>query len=406
MAEMFLEILIAIIFGCLMGVITGITPGLHINLVALILLSISPILLGYTNIIAVASFIIAMSITHTFTDLISAIYLGAPADDTALAVLPGHRMLLEGMGYEAVKLTTIGSLFGLIAVILISPFLIIIIPSLFNLIKPLIGWILLAVVVFMILRDKDSNKKFWNVYTFVLSGILGILVFSFPNIKDPLLPLLSGMFGISMLAMSLSQKVILPLQRTTESVIVKGKELFKSVGSSVFSGSLVSIFPGLGPAQAAVLGTQIAGRISTFGFLILVGGINTVSMVISIITMFSISKARNGSIAVVQKLIGSIDIQTLVLFICVALIAGGTATFLTLYTARIFSRIMNKINYSIASISIIIFISLLVFYFSGFIGLFVLIISTFIGLIPAITNVNRSNLMGCLLLPVIIYYLI
>ena len=106
---MFFEILIAVFLGCLMGVVTGLTPGLQINLVALILFSISPFLLGCTNVIAVASFIIAMSITHTFTDFISATYLGAPADDTALAVLPAHRLLLDGMGHEAVKLTVIGS---------------------------------------------------------------------------------------------------------------------------------------------------------------------------------------------------------------------------------------------------------------------------------------------------------
>ena len=93
----FFEITIAILLGCIAGVITGLTPGLHINLVALILFSISPFLLGYTNVIAVASFIIAMSITHTFADFISATYLGAPADDTALAVLPAHRLLLKGM---------------------------------------------------------------------------------------------------------------------------------------------------------------------------------------------------------------------------------------------------------------------------------------------------------------------
>ena len=100
----------AILLGCLFGVVTGLIPGLHINLVALILFSISPVLLGYTNVIAVASFIIAMSITHTFTDFISATYLGAPADDTALAVLPAHKLLLDGKGHEAIRLTLFYSL--------------------------------------------------------------------------------------------------------------------------------------------------------------------------------------------------------------------------------------------------------------------------------------------------------
>ena len=80
---MFLEIIIAILLGCLAGVATELTLGLHINLVALILFSIFPVLLGYTNVIAVASFIIAMSITHTLTDFISATYPGAPITNYA-----------------------------------------------------------------------------------------------------------------------------------------------------------------------------------------------------------------------------------------------------------------------------------------------------------------------------------
>ena len=399
---MLLEILIAIFLGCIIGVATGITPGLHINLVSLILLSISPFLLRYTNLIAVASFIIAMSITHTFTDFISATYLGAPSDDTALAVLPAHRLLLDGKGHEAIRLTTIGSLLCLIFTILISPLLIFAVPIIFNMLKNYIGWLLIALVAFMILREKGADKKFWALATVMFSGILGMIVLNMPNLKDPLLPMLSGLFGASILLMSLSQKTVLPTQRTTEHVKVKIKDTAKSVGSGVFSGSLVSIFPGLGPAQAAVLASQIVGEISTFSYLIMVGGINTVSMVVSLVTLFTIDKARNGSIIAVQQLIKNIDVNTLILFLSVALIAGGIATFLTMYVSKIFSSIMNRINYSLLSIAIILFIAIMVFCFSGFLGLLILMIATAVGLLPNIVNVSRSNSMACLLIPIIL----
>ena len=399
---MFLEIIIAILLGCLAGVVTGLTPGLHINLVALILFSISPLLLGYTNVIAVASFIIAMSVTHTFTDFISATYLGAPADDTALAVLPAHRLLLDGKGHEAIRLTTIGSLLCLIITIILSPLLIIIVPIIFSYLKNYIGWILLAVIVFMILREESINKKFWAFVVVALSGILGLVVFNMPNLKDPLLPMLSGLFGVSILFLSLTQKVALPIQRTTEMIKVKTINIVKALGSGVFSGSLVSIFPGLGPAQAAVLAGQIVGKIDVFSYLILVGGINTVSMILSLITLFTIEKARNGSIIVVQQLLQNINIDILILFLGVALIAGGIATFLTLYISKVFSSIMNKVNYSVLSILIIAFIAVMVIYFSGFVGLLILFIATSIGLIPNIVEVSRSNSMACLLIPIIL----
>ena len=403
---MLAEIVVAILLGCLMGVISGITPGLHINLVALILFSISPFLLGYTNVIAVASFIIAMSITHTFTDFISATYLGAPSDDTALAVLPAHRMLLEGMGHEAVKLTVIGSLLCLIITVILSPLLVIIVPIIFSYLKNYIGWLLLSVVVFMILREKSINKKFLAFVVVALSGILGLAVFNIPNLKDPLLPMLSGLFGVSVLLLSLTQKVTLPIQRTTEMIKLKARDTAKALGSGVFSGSLVSIFPGLGPAQAAVLGGQLVGKIDVFSYLILVGGINTVSMILSLITLFTIEKARNGSIIVVQQLLQSIDFNALVLFLAVALIAGGIATFLTLYVSKIFSSIMNRLNYAMLSIIIIAFIGLMVLYFSGVIGLLILAVATFIGLVPNIAEVSRSNSMACLLIPIILVNLL
>ena len=399
---MFFGILVAIVLGCLMGVITGIIPGLHINLVAIILFSISPLLLGYTNVIAVASFIIAMSITHTFTDFISATYLGAPADDTALAVLPAHRLLLKGMGHEAVKLTVIGSLLCLILTIVLSPLLVISVPFIFSYLKNYVGWILLAVVLFMIVREPTLDKRFWAFAVVLLSGVLGLIVLNTPNLKEPLLPMLSGLFGVSVLLLSLSHKTVLPIQRTTEMIKVKSKNLLKALGSSVFSGSLVSIFPGLGPAQAAVVAGQITGKMEVFSYLILVGGINTVSMILSLITLFTIEKARNGSIIVVQQLLEKIDVNALILFLAVALIAGAIATFLTLYVSRIFSSVMNRMNYSALSILIIIFIFAMVSYFSGFVGLLILIVATFIGLIPNIVEVSRSNSMACLLLPIIL----
>ena len=117
----FLEILTALLIGCFFGIITGLIPGVHINLLSLMLVSISGYLLGFTSPIVLGAFIIAMSITHTFLDSIPSIFLGAPDADQALNVLPGHKLLLQGKGYEAVKLTVIGSLLCLISTSLIIP---------------------------------------------------------------------------------------------------------------------------------------------------------------------------------------------------------------------------------------------------------------------------------------------
>ncbi len=99
-----LELFVVSFLGIVVGIITGLAPGVHINLISVLLFSVSPFLLGYTSALHLAIFIVAVAVTHAFLDALPSIFLGAPEEATALAVLPGHRMLLEGKGYEAVFL--------------------------------------------------------------------------------------------------------------------------------------------------------------------------------------------------------------------------------------------------------------------------------------------------------------
>ena len=117
-------------------------------------------------------------------------------------------------------------------------------------------------------------------------------------------------------------------------------------------------------------------------------------------------RARNGAIFAIQELLDKIDVNTLILFIGTALLAAGLATFLVLLLARVFARLMTKVNYRALCFSIIILVTSLVFYFCSWIGLLILIISTAVGLIPNIIDVKRSHSMGCLMLPVILFFLL
>lgn len=396
----------ALLLGVLAGIFTGLTPGIHINLVSLLVVSSSAYLLDIVSLPSLGVFIISMAITHTFLDILPAIFLGAPNEATALGVLPGHKLLLQGMGYEAVKLTVIGSLSSLILAILLFPLLIIVFPLIYDDIRPYIGFILIAVVIYMILIEKGTDKKFWAFLVFLISGILGILTLTMPNLKQPLFPLLSGLFGISMLIVSLSQKVEIPKQRITENIKLSKFQSIKSILAGTFSGTIVSFFPGMGPAQAAVIGSNIFGSLGTYAFLILIGSIGTVDMVISMVTFYTLDRARNGAIFAIQELLDKIDFNTLILFIGTALLAAGLATFLVLFLARVFAKLIEKVNYSFLCISVILLVTILVFYFSSWLGLSILIISTAIGIIPNIVDVKRSHSMGCLMLPVILFFVL
>ncbi|HIJ05138.1 MAG TPA: hypothetical protein HA370_03440, partial [Nanoarchaeota archaeon] len=67
---MFGEIIFACGLGIFLGIISGIIPGIHVNLLSVIVLSLSPILLHYFSPLGLASFILSIAITHTFIDVI------------------------------------------------------------------------------------------------------------------------------------------------------------------------------------------------------------------------------------------------------------------------------------------------------------------------------------------------
>jgi putative membrane protein len=396
---MVIGLLFSILCGILCGVITGLTPGIHINLVSVLLLTASPALLQHTSPIALAVFIISMSVTHTFLDAIPSIFLGAPEAATALGVLPGHRYLLKGYGLMAVKLTLIGSFGAVLLSVLLFPLFLLVVKHCYPVIKDYIGYLLLATALFMILRDR---KKLWAVFVFILSGVLGLIVLNIPQFDNPLFPMLSGMFGISTLLISLNESQSLPEQKEEQRIKLKPLVTLKALLSGQFSGFITAVMPGLGAATAAVISMQITRKLGDNGFMVLMGSIGTVNFILSIATLY---KARNGSIIAVQQLVNTLDTPIIICFLAATLVSGSIAAFLVLMIGRIFSRFITKVDYQKLVLGIILFITALVALMTGWLGLLILMVSTAVGIIPAITKITRTHAMGCLLVPVMSFFL-
>lgn len=398
-----LALLLALLCGILAGIITGLTPGIHINLVAVILVSLSPMLVTHLPVLALAVFIIAMSVIHTFLDSIPSIFLGAPDAATALGVLPGHRYLLKGWGMMAVKLTIIGSLAAALLSVLLFPLFVHAVRHTYPLFQRVMGWLLLAVALFMVLRDR---KRLWAALIFLLAGALGILVLGLPGLSNPLFPLLSGLFGVSTLLYSLNESTAIPPQETGDPEIkVKPVIAAKALVAGQLSGFLTAMLPGLGAATAAVLSLQAVRDLGDHGYMLLQGSIGTVNMVLSLATLLVLEKARNGSVIALQQLLGGVTAAHVLLFLAATLVAAGAGALLTLWFGRIFSRLISRVNYRALVIGIILFIVVLTPALSSWTGLLILATATGLGLIPATVKTARIHAMGCLLVPVIIYFL-
>ena len=398
-----LEFLLFILAGIGFGTFTGLVPGIHVNLICILLLGISSTFMGLNPYYLVA-LIISMSVTHTILDFIPSILLGCPEDSTALSVLPGHKMLLKGKGLEAIYLTIVGGIGVILFFVLMIPILIKIIPIFYETVKNYIHYILIAIVLCLILTEK-GYRKLLGLFVFLISGLLGLIAFNIPGISSTLLffPLFTGLFGISTLLISINSETKLPKQ-DNEIQEVKTSLVINGIVKAFFSGLLVGTLPGVGAAQATVLSQQITRKTDMKEFLVSIGGINTATAIFSLVALYTIGKPRSGAAVAVKKLVENFGINELILVVAAGLIATGIASLLALFLSKRFLNVMEKISYKKLSLSIIIVLIGLTIFLTGWIGILILFVSTMIGLLAPLLNVKRSFAMGVLMLPIILFY--
>lgn len=401
-----LGLLVALLLGVTCGTLTGLTPGIHINLVAFFLLAISASLLLFFPPIALIVFIVSLSITHIFIDFIPTIFLGAPDEDTSLSILPGHEMLINGQGYEAVILSVLGALIGIILLFPLIPFFLLLLPVIYPYIQRIIPIILILIIIIMIIFEKN---KILTLIIILLSGFLGYSSLNL-NLKDPLLPLLTGLFGSSSLITSITKKTLLPKQEIIpiKSILKKLNpfSFLKSISASLIASPICSFLPALGSSQASTIGSYVIGELDRKEFLILVGIVNTLVMSLSFITLYSINKSRTGSAVAINKLLPLLSQSNLALITLSIIISAIFAFILSVLIAKYFSKIITKISYTKLSIFILVLLTIITIIFSGIIGLIIYFTSTALGISCILLGIKRTSLMGCLLIPTIIIYLI
>jgi len=394
-----IEYLIPLFIGIFFGIITGLTPGIHTNLIAAALVA-SLALFSKSPTSSLIIFIVALAVTNTFVDFIPSIYLGAPEEDTALSTMPGHQMLMYGDGHKAVVLTLIGGVIAVFSLIIITPLFILLIPKIYPFIERMMGWFLIIISILLILNEK--NSKVGATIIFILSGFLGIASLN-SSVEEPLLPLLTGLFGSSTLIYSIKSKTIIPEQMINKIKINK-KELIKPTITTMIVSPICSFLPGLGSSQAAIIGSQITKNQTREQFLILLGSINTLVVSVSFITLFLIQKARTGAASAISQ-VTILSNQDVIIMILTIILTTIIVFPISIWMSKIFAKNINKIDYTKISFVTLIFITIITFYFAGIFGILIFITSTILGLTCIELNIRKGFLMGCLLIPTILFYL-
>jgi putative membrane protein len=381
---MLIEPIVAIA-GAFAGILAGLFPGIHTNLLAVIIAGL------HADVWLSSVFLVSVAVSRSVIDAVPAVFLGA--SDDVMALLPGHHLLKKGCGIEAVKFCVLGSILGIVGGLILVPLFLVSFPLIFSPIRPFIFWILLSLVLVLLYRDGWKS-----IIVFVLAGILGVL--SLDSVREPLFPLLSGLFGASGLIISIVNNVNIPEQLNTDVLKMRKLPLFLATMTGVLAGSMVSLFPGLSPSHAASL-SQVK-KMKALQFLVLTGALGTVDIVISLVTLFVLGKARNGAVVVIEQLLGAVPEIALIVFLAAACAAAGISAVAALFSSKWYAGIMEKIDYSLLSALVLLFLLAMSFILSGWLGVLVFITAAAIGLIAPLTGISRSHAMGCLLLPTLI----
>jgi len=389
------EFVLYLFLGICFGVLTGLLPGLHPNTLVLFA---SPLYLFFSSDVNFLIFLTAVGVTNGIVSFLPSMFIGVPEDSTALSVLPAHRLLLKGRGYEAVKLYTSGCLLSLILSFSLLPLLIIVLPELYKVLRPRIHVVLSLVVACLVLMER---KKLRALTVFLLSGALGLMMNRIPvDNRIVLFPVLTGLFGLPLLFLSLRNRAGIPEQRTRERKL-SSKTLRNSTVIGTASGILVGLLPGVGPAQATTLAS--VGRMKPEGFLVSMGAVSLSNFIFSVLAIWLIGKPRSGIAVIIERFV-EVGFREFMLVCFAALFASGIASLLTLKLARWFAGFVQTVDYGLIAKSVIISLFALIYAFSGMYGIYITLVASAIGMYANLANVRRAHLMGVLILPNILFF--
>lgn len=412
-----IELVIACFIGILIGTTTGMIPGIHVNTAGAILFASSSFLLTFLSPEFLCVLMVAMSIAHALIEFVPSMLLGVPQEGTATSILPGHRMVLQGRSKEVIRIVSVGGFGAIIVTILMMPIFAVALPIMHDLTKPFTWIILLVASIYLTYSMTNSMRDFlWSLLLFILSGILGWIIFQTPISSGvSLMCTFSGLFGISTILFSLNDSSTIPHQnKFYELNLDLGK--YKSIFAGGITGAILGFLPGFGPAQGTVIAQAASGTNDnddddTVNFLLATSGLNVSDCLFSLIAIYIIGNPRSGIAVYMSYLISEMTLNHLMIFIFASLIAVSVSLVLSLKLGDSFSRLMGGVDYKKLSIGVILLQILIlytfIFYYQApvFYMTLALITSTAMGMLPHYIGVGKSHLMGILIIPAIVIYM-
>ena len=386
-----------ILGGIALGTASGLTPGLHANNFALLLAGFAPAIPAHPQYVGAA--MLAAGVTHTFLDVVPALALGVPDPVFAPSALPGHRLVLQGRGREALRLSALGSA---LAVALAVPLAIPVTLGMeraYPTIAANLSLVLGTVSVLLVVTERTMFARLGGTVALLGSGLLGILTLDVPAggvlpAGDMLAPLFAGLFGAPILIEALSGSGVPPQD---DARVTTSRGFILLVGAvGTLAGALVGYLPAISSAIAAAAALTILPHRGPRAFIVASSGVGTANTVFALFALVALGSPRTGVMVAVESADVPHNLPVLLSSVAIAAVCGFL---LVLLVGDRYLALAGGVDNVTLSVGVLSFLCLLVLAFTGLVGLGVFAVATLVGLIPGRFGARRMTCMGVLLIP-------
>ena len=387
--------------GAALGAVSGLVPGLHANNFALVLAGVAPSIPADPLLVGVA--MLGAGVVHSFLDIVPALALGVPDAATAVAALPGHRLVVAGRGREALRLSAVGSgLAVALAVPLAVPITWVMVRG-YPTVRTHLPLLLGGVVVFLVVTESSRRSAVGGFCAFLASAALGAATLDVTpaaplSAGGMLAPLFTGLFGAPVLIDALGGKGVPP---QSDARITMGKrDLGVSATAGSFAGAIVGYVPGVSAAIAAVAALPaVPRREADRGFIVATSGANTANTVFALFALAALGTPRTGVTVAIEEAGVPLALPVLLVAVATAAVCGFT---LVLLVGDAYLRVVGNADYTTLSVAVLTLLVGVSFAFAGVFGVGVFAVSALLGLVPPRLGARRVHLMGVLIGPLML----
>jgi putative membrane protein len=383
------------LLGVALGTCSGLTPGLHANNFALLLASVVPVLPGPT--VALGAAMLAAGVVHTFLDVVPALALGVPDPATAAVTLPGHRLVLDGRGREALRLSALGSGLAVVVALVVAVPVTRAVETVYPTLRRHLPVLLAAVGTFLVGTEPTWRRRFGAVATLGVAAGLGWLVLDLEPTGPVaaggvLAPLFAGLFGAPVLIEALSGRGVPPQADPT--VTLDRRTVLGTATAGAGAGALVGYLPGVSAAVGTVLVLPaVPGRSGARGFLVASSGASTANTVFALFALLALGTPRTGVMVAMERADTVASAGVLLGTVCLAAAIGFA---LVVSVGDAYLRTVGRLDYGRVCLATGGLLAGLAYLFAGNLGLAVFALAAVVGLLPPALGVRRVHLMAVL----------